>query len=147
MGRFYSLPFGGHSLSKRDLFASLLFWLAMFGMGLYKFIPREWSGVNDGNEPGRVVGRAAIALAPLCMIPLSFWLGDYVNLGVGEGGMIILLAWMVWAPVFFVMFMIMTAKQASLKRSIGWSAGIASGAVVVLLVILIAASFITIVGI
>jgi len=133
VGRFYSLPFGGYTVDDFSIAASTLFWAGVWAVALHLLIPR-WGREAREKRASRlklseIAARVPLSLAPLALTPLLGWLisAGYLNFGGGCKDIVMIFPWMGWSLVYFIFFVSMAIKKASIKRSLAWSAVGATG--------------------
>ena len=74
--------------------------------------------------------RLILSIVPLSLTPLLGYLiaDGYLNFGGGEKDLLLLLPWMVWAVLYFVLFLIFWKRKFSIQKGCGYAAGGATGA-------------------
>jgi len=137
-GRFYSFPFGGFVVRDWNIIASTLFWVVAWAVVLHLFVP-HWKR-RETKEPGRKLEKKGLALRvllsilPLGLTPLLGWMisHDYVDLGGGCKDIIMIFPWMGWSLLYLVIFLSLTIRRASFKKTVAWSVAGTTGIMAIL---------------
>ena len=83
-----------------------------------------------------------VAVAPVIFTVLFGWLTmeGHLNFGGGEKDVFLLIPLLLWSLVYFCCFLALWRRRWALGRWLGWSAGIATVAIVVARLVLLGAS-------
>jgi hypothetical protein len=142
IGHFFSVPFGGYSVTDSAITLSLICWVGIWAAVMHLIIPR-WDKQGGMKRHGKVAWRKValrtlLAVAPLGLTPVLGWLisEGWLNLGGGCKDIVMVLPWMAWSLVYFIVFVVLTVRNRSLVRSVAVSAGIATALLGVALAVL-----------
>jgi hypothetical protein len=87
----------------------------------------------------RWVIRLFLCLLPAALTPLWFYLisESYLNFGGGEKDIILVIPWLLWSILYAAVFVVCWVKGFTVRRILGYAAGIATATVVVIWFVLL----------